>query len=99
MLFFFFLKFNVNNVYEDKNGDLIFLNVQIGDVGVYICKVSNLFGMVSFVVILVVYGNLYNLYFIGYLFYCYLIYFILFYFVGIFNLMSICNKYCIVYKQ
>lgn len=47
---------NVNNAYEDKNGDLILLNVQTGDAGAYICKASNSFGTASSVVTLVVHG-------------------------------------------
>ena len=48
---------NVNNAYEDKNGDLVILNLQAGDAGAYICEASNAFGTANSVVTLVVHGN------------------------------------------
>ncbi|XP_048751023.2 hemicentin-2-like [Ostrea edulis] len=45
---------NVNNAYEDKNGDLVLLNTQAGDAGPYICKATNSFGSANSVVTLVV---------------------------------------------
>nr|XP_022312096.1 hemicentin-1-like [Crassostrea virginica] len=45
---------NVNNAYEDKNGDLVILNLQAGDAGAYICEASNAFGTANSVVTLVV---------------------------------------------
>ena len=35
---------NVNNAYENKDGDLVMLNVQSKDTGPYRCVASNKFG-------------------------------------------------------
>lgn len=98
MPFSFLLKPNVNNAYEDKNGDLILLNVQTGDAGAYICKASNSFGTASSVVTLVVHGNSHNLHLTGHLFHCHSIYLISSHPVGTSNSTSTCNKHRIVYE-
>ncbi|KAK3095752.1 hypothetical protein FSP39_018587 [Pinctada imbricata] len=48
---------NVNNAYENKNGDLMLMNVQIGDAGPYVCKATNSLGSTSSTVNLEVKGD------------------------------------------
>lgn len=53
----YILQPNVNNIYENKDKDLVMINVEKKDQGPYQCTATNVFGTDTFTVLLQVKGT------------------------------------------